>query len=403
MGYDANKKDLFQTIGILGRGAFQINKKREEIIELNQINLNKLSKMRENSHNTTTSHHTHDTNIDTIASTHIPSPSAISSPSTIFHHNSSTLQLSKRHSKSKTATSVPFRNSIIHDPHKLLTAQASAVSTHVNTHQPLVSCKNYNPFSGYYGNSYKRSSNSSTTTHTMSIHEDEEHDIIAGCDNYAHGSDERECQPPLLRNNNSGGIKLKLTQSNTSPLPSMNNSLNNNNTHSELEGYAETNANSINTSFGLSHSHSSLPLHEINKNTYNMKGSGHNKMNSKYNLNISASPASLHPNNFSPEFALNNLNNNSSISDIDLDLNVNNVLYNHIQPVAMAASLFTNKPKDMNNRSKKKMNILINGSTVPDNGSDTSHTSNPTSLPIQQYHWMNLNLVYHMLLDIIKV
>eukprot|EP01083_Nonionella_stella_P229177 811465_1 len=66
--------------------------------------LNPLAKMRENSHNTHTSIGTHDTNVDTIPSTHIPSPSAISSPSTIFHHNT-TLQLTKPHSKSKTVTS----------------------------------------------------------------------------------------------------------------------------------------------------------------------------------------------------------------------------------------------------------------------------------------------------------
>ncbi len=330
--------------------------------------LNPLSKMRENSHNTHTSVGTHDTNVDTILSTRIPSPSAISSPSTIFHHNS-TLQLSKRHSKSKTITSVPFRNSIVHDPHKLLTAQASAVSTCVNNthsgiHNNIHSGKNYNPFSGYYGNSYKRNSNSSNTTHTMSIHEDEEQDMI------------HHSQPPLLGNNNSNSTKLKFTQSNTSPLPNINNR------NGELEGYDETNLNA----YGIARSHSSGKLNVYNTHTHthghphgHTHRHGHTHKhhkipnnNSKYNLNISTSPASLHPSNISPDFQFNNSNANRSISDIDLDLNVpptytrthQQHTHTHIQPVAMAASLFTSSSSNNNNKISKDHFLFMSGMSI---------------------------------------
>eukprot|EP01084_Bolivina_argentea_P028147 52327_1 len=94
----------------------------------------------------------------------------------------------------------------------------------------------------------------------------------------------------------------------------------------------------------------------------------HNKnINSKYNLNISPTTASSHPNNFNPKVGLNNLHTSSI--DIYLGVNVNNVEYKHIQPIAMTASLvINNKSKDY----KNKMNILINGSDAGDeyNGSN---------------------------------
>ncbi len=123
-------------------------------------------------------------------------------------------------------------------------------------------------------------------------------------------------QTHIFKNNNINGIGLKLAQSNTSTLPSINNSINaNNNNHSQLEGYKETNT------FGLSQLHSRL--HEIKNNKYN-------NTKSKYDLNVSTSPAALHPN----YFGLSN-------SNIDLDLIVRNVICYNIKPAPMVATFFT--------------------------------------------------------------
>eukprot|EP01084_Bolivina_argentea_P241780 405782_1 len=126
--------------------------------------------------------------------------------------------------------------------------------------------QNYNPFRGYY---------------SMVIYIDEEHDRI------------HHSEPPLLPNNGNN-IKLKLTQSNTSPLPTINNSLagGHNINNGELYGYYGTNVNNINT-FGLSYSHSSDKLNIYNTHTHKISN---NNYNSKYNLNTSATFASLHPN-----------------------------------------------------------------------------------------------------------
>ncbi len=111
-------------------------------------------------------------------------------------------------------------------------------------------------------------------------------------------------QNHIFKNNNSNGNKLKLAQGNTSSLQSMNNSSNSyKNKYSQLEGYTETNT------FCLSHSR--LHSHEMENNKYD-------NTKSKY---ISATLASLHANNF----GLNNLSN-SSINNIDLDLNGNDVI-----------------------------------------------------------------------------
>eukprot|EP01084_Bolivina_argentea_P020510 38144_1 len=55
----------------------------------------------------------------------------------------------------------------------------------------------------------------------------------------------------------------------------------------------------------------SLPFHDININKYNINMKQHNM-----NINISATLPSLHPNNFTPIFGLNILNNSSTISVI---------------------------------------------------------------------------------------
>eukprot|EP01083_Nonionella_stella_P091919 257081_1 len=70
------------------------------------------------------------TNIHT-QTTRDPSPSisAISSPS----YNNTGLTMVKRHSKSKTATTIPYRNSmLVNDPHKLLTHTPHATHLHLS-------------------------------------------------------------------------------------------------------------------------------------------------------------------------------------------------------------------------------------------------------------------------------
>ncbi len=115
-------------------------------------------------------------------------------------------------------------------------------------------------------------------------------------------------QTHIFTNNNSNGIELILAQSNPSPLPSMNNSINtNSNNHRQFEGYTETNT------FRLSHLHSRL--HKIKNNKYN-------NTKSKYDLNVLA-PAALHPNNFGLS--------TSSINNIDLDLIVNVIICYNIK------------------------------------------------------------------------
>ncbi len=99
-------------------------------------------------------------------------------------------------------------------------------------------------------------------------------------------------------NNNSNGIELKLAQSNTSTSPSINYSINtNNNNHSQLEGNTE------------------------------IKNNKYNNTKSKYDLNASATPAALHPNNFGLSY--------SSINNIDLDLNVNDVICHNVKSEQM--------------------------------------------------------------------
>eukprot|EP01084_Bolivina_argentea_P241781 405783_1 len=130
--------------------------------------------------------------------------------------------------------------------------------------------QNYNPFRGYCS--------MVIYINAMTIHENEEQDIM------------HHSEPPLLPNNGNN-IKLKLTQTNASSLPSINNSLagGHNINNGELYGYYGTNVNNINT-FGLSYSHSSDKLNIYNTHTQlhkHHKISNNNNYNNKYNLNIS--------------------------------------------------------------------------------------------------------------------